>query len=38
MVSYNIPQDFKKAMTDAGLDGKVVYLDRGDGYKFTVRE
>ncbi|EIM84923.1 Metallo-hydrolase/oxidoreductase [Stereum hirsutum FP-91666 SS1] len=31
-------EDFKKAMTNAGLDSKVVYLDRGDGYKFTVRE
>ncbi|TVY46855.1 UPF0173 metal-dependent hydrolase [Lachnellula occidentalis] len=30
--------DFKKAMTEAGLDKKVVYLDRGDNYKFSVKE
>jgi L-ascorbate metabolism protein UlaG (beta-lactamase superfamily) len=31
-------EDFKKAMADAGLDKKVTYLDRGDDYKFTVKE
>lgn len=30
--------DFKKAVTDAGMDGKVVYLDRGEEYKFNVRK
>lgn len=29
--------DFKKAMDDAGLSDKVVYLDRKDQYKFNVR-
>ncbi|RPA92154.1 Metallo-hydrolase/oxidoreductase [Choiromyces venosus 120613-1] len=29
--------DFKKAVTEAGLDGKVVYLDRGDAFKFEVK-
>ncbi|KAL1304775.1 hypothetical protein AAFC00_003710 [Neodothiora populina] len=28
--------DFKKAVEDAGLSQKVVYLDRKDQYKFTV--
>lgn len=31
-------QDFKKAVDEAGLNGKVVYLDRGDGYKFSVKD
>lgn len=30
--------DFKKAVHAAGLDPKVVYLDRKDQYKFNVRE
>jgi L-ascorbate metabolism protein UlaG (beta-lactamase superfamily) len=30
--------DFKKAVEEAGLGGKVVYLDRGDGYIFLVQE
>lgn len=30
--------DFKKEVTDAGADGKVVYLDRGEKYAFTVRK
>jgi L-ascorbate metabolism protein UlaG (beta-lactamase superfamily) len=30
--------DFKKAVHAAGLDGKVVYLDRKDQFKFNVRE
>jgi L-ascorbate metabolism protein UlaG (beta-lactamase superfamily) len=30
-------EDFKKAVHEAGLDGKVVYLDRKDQYKFNVR-
>ncbi|EIN07994.1 Metallo-hydrolase/oxidoreductase [Punctularia strigosozonata HHB-11173 SS5] len=29
--------DFKKAMAEAGLQDKVVYLDRGEEYKFVVR-
>lgn len=29
--------DFKKAMEEAGLGEKVVYLDRGDEYKFAVK-
>lgn len=29
--------DFKKEVTAAGLDGKVVYLDRGDAFKFDVK-
>ena len=28
--------DFKAEMEKAGLSEKVVYLDRGDGYKFKV--
>lgn len=28
--------DFKKAVEEAGLSQKVVYLDRKDQYKFTV--
>jgi len=31
-------EDFKKAIAEAGLDEKVVYLDRGDEYKFCVEE
>ena len=31
-------EDFKKAMTEAGLDKEVIYLDRGDSYKFSVKE
>lgn len=30
--------DFKKAVHAAGLDSKVVYLDRKDQYKFNVRQ
>ncbi|KAF7510714.1 hypothetical protein GJ744_006080 [Endocarpon pusillum] len=30
--------DFKKAMEDAGLSSKVVYLDRKDQYKFQVKQ
>ena len=29
--------DFKKAIDDAGLSEKVVYLDRKDQYKFEVK-
>ena len=31
-------EDFKKAVKEAGLDDKVVYLDRKDAYRFQVRE
>jgi L-ascorbate metabolism protein UlaG (beta-lactamase superfamily) len=31
-------EDFKKAVHAAGLDSKVVYLDRKDEFKFNVRE
>ncbi|KAL1982601.1 hypothetical protein VTN96DRAFT_1187 [Rasamsonia emersonii] len=31
-------EDFKKAVEQAGLGDKVVYLDRRDQYKFTVRD
>ena len=31
-------EDFKKEIEQAGLAGKVVYLDRGDKFNFTVRE
>jgi len=30
--------DFKDEMKKAGLDEKVVYLDRGDAFHFKVRE
>lgn len=30
--------DFKKKVKEAGLEDKVVYLDRKDQYKFSVRE
>ncbi|KAL9104538.1 MAG: hypothetical protein Q9163_000511 [Psora crenata] len=30
--------DFKKAMEEAGLADKVIYLDRKDAYKFKVQE
>ncbi|KDQ62694.1 hypothetical protein JAAARDRAFT_171259 [Jaapia argillacea MUCL 33604] len=30
-------KDFQEQMTKAGLDKKVVYLDRGEGYKFAVK-
>lgn len=30
--------DFKKAMDEAGLSDKVVYLDRKDAYRFKVKE
>ena len=30
--------DFKKAMEEAGLGDKVVYLDRKDAYRFRVKE
>jgi hypothetical protein len=29
--------DFKKAVQEAGLSGKVVYLDRKDQYLFKVK-
>lgn len=29
--------DFKKAMEEAGLNQKVVYLDRKDQYTFNVK-
>jgi L-ascorbate metabolism protein UlaG (beta-lactamase superfamily) len=31
-------EDFKKAVQEAGLEGKVVYLDRKDQFKFNVRQ
>lgn len=31
-------EDFRKEVEKAGLAGEVVYLDRGDGYRFAVRE
>lgn len=30
--------DFKKAVHAAGLDGKIVYLDRKDQFKFNVKQ
>ena len=30
-------EDFKKIVQEAGLSDKVVYLNRGDEYKFKVR-
>lgn len=30
--------DFKKAMKEAGLESKAVYLDRGEEYRFKVKE
>lgn len=30
--------DFKKEVKDAGAEGKVVYLDRGEKYAFKVRD
>lgn len=30
--------DFKRAIAEAGLDKEVVYLDRGDSYRFSVKE
>ncbi|EXJ94216.1 hypothetical protein A1O1_02609 [Capronia coronata CBS 617.96] len=30
--------DFKTEMSQAGLDDKVVYLDRGDEFQFSVRD
>ena len=30
--------DFKKAMEEAGLSNKAVYLDRGDAYSFKVKD
>ncbi|KAK5085245.1 hypothetical protein LTR05_004526 [Lithohypha guttulata] len=30
--------DFKKAVSEAGLDKKVVYLDRGEEYRFEVKK
>jgi len=29
--------DFKKEIEKAGLQNKTVYLDRGDAYKFNVK-
>lgn len=29
--------DFKKEVTKAGLQDKVVYLERGDAFKFEVK-
>lgn len=31
-------EDFKKAMEEAGLGDKAVYLDRKDAYRFRVKE
>lgn len=31
-------QDFKKEVEKAGLEGKVVYLDRGEKFEFTVEK
>ncbi|KAK4616090.1 UPF0173 metal-dependent hydrolase [Fulvia fulva] len=31
-------EDFKKAVTKAGFDDRVVYLDRAEEYRFHVRE
>ncbi|CZT13073.1 uncharacterized protein RAG0_16664 [Rhynchosporium agropyri] len=31
-------EDFKKEMKEAGLEDRVVYLDRGDEYKFAVKK
>ncbi|KAK1758971.1 beta-lactamase-like protein [Echria macrotheca] len=31
-------EDFRKEVEAAGLGGKVVYLDRGEEYRFAVRE
>ncbi|KAK3670112.1 hypothetical protein LTR78_010052 [Recurvomyces mirabilis] len=31
-------EDFKKAVSSAGWDDKVVYLDRADMYKFAVKQ
>ncbi|KAK5164148.1 uncharacterized protein LTR77_010239 [Saxophila tyrrhenica] len=30
-------EDFKKAVQEAGLESGVVYLDRGEGYRFGVK-
>lgn len=30
-------EDFKKAVKEAGLEAKVVYLDRKDAYQFKVK-
>ena len=30
-------EDFKKAVKEAGLEDKVVYLDRKDAYHFSVK-
>lgn len=30
-------KDFKDEIAKAGLDDKVVYLDRGDAFHFNVR-
>ena len=30
-------EDFKKAVSSAGWDDRVVYLDRADQYRFTVK-
>jgi hypothetical protein len=30
--------DFKKAVEEAGLSDKVVFLDRKDEYRFKVKE
>lgn len=29
-------EDFKKAVREAGLEDRVVYLDRKDAYRFQV--
>lgn len=29
--------DFQKVVDEAGLSEKVIYLDRGDGFRFRVR-
>jgi hypothetical protein len=30
-------EDFKKEMTSAGLADKVVYMDRGERFDFSIR-
>ena len=37
-VFLNPLEDFKKEVENAGLSSSVVYLDRGDGYSFAVKQ
>ncbi|KAL2061478.1 hypothetical protein VTL71DRAFT_6855 [Oculimacula yallundae] len=37
-VFFSPLEDFKKEMKDAGLEERVVYLDRGDEYEFAVKD